>query len=319
MPKLSVFIAEPFPEAACAVIRDIAEVRLGVADRAYTEEELSREVRDVHGLVVTSRDCVTARVIEAAPRLRVITKSGARPVNVDVEAARQRGIAVTWTPGANAVSVAEHTLALMLAAMRRLPVLTARLRGGGWRDLSILGTELQGKTIGLIGLGSVGRQVVRKLRGFDVRILAHDPFIPSPKLAELGVTPTPLETLLREADVVSIHCELTNLTRHLIGAPELERMKPTAFLVNTARGAIVDEAALDAALSARRIAGAALDVFETEPASAANRLLALDNVVATPHTAAYTAEALARETTWALEDVRAILLGRPPIHWTPAD
>ncbi len=148
-------------------------------------------------------------------------------------------------------------------------------------------------------------------------MLAHDPFVPVSVLRELDVTPAPLERLLREADVLSIHCELTDATRHLIGARELGLMKPTALLINTARGAIVDEAALVTALRERRIAAAALDVFETEPASPSNPLLALDNVVATPHSAAYTREAIARETTWALEDVRAILLGQPPIHWKP--
>ncbi len=318
MARYKIFIPEPFPREACAVIGDVADVTMGVADRAYSEGELVERVKDIHGLIITSRDRITARVIEAGRLLRVITKSGARPVNVDVEAARRRGVAVTWTPGANSVSVAEHALAVMLALAKRLFTVSARLHRGGWRDLSILGTELTGKTVGLVGLGSVGLQLNRKLRGFDVRIMAHDPFVPAEAVERAGAVPAILAQVLQEADVVSIHCELTDATRHLIGESELRRMRPTALLINTARGAIVDEAALYRALQEGWIAGAGIDVFETEPALPSHPLLSLDNVVATPHSAAFTREAILRETTWAVEDARAILLGQPPLHWQPS-
>jgi D-3-phosphoglycerate dehydrogenase len=313
--RLKVLIPEPFPREACALIEDIADVVQGDAGRAYAEDELAREVKEIDGLIITSRDRITAQVIEAAPRLKVITKSGARPVNVDVEAAARRGVAVTWTPGANSVSVAEHTLALLLAVAKRVFLMSARLRSGGWRDFSTLGLELTGKTIGLIGFGSVGVAVHRLLGGFGMSVLVHDPFVSAAAVERAGAVVSELGPLLERCDVVSIHCELSDATRHMIGERELRRMRPTAILINTARGAIVDEAALHRALREGWIAGAGLDVFETEPASVSNPLLALPTVVATPHTAAFTREAIVRETTWAVEDARAILLGQPPVHW----
>jgi len=317
MTRYKVFIPEPFPPEACAIVEDVADVTVGVPDRAYSEAELIEHVKDIHGLIITSRERITARVIGAAPLLRVITKSGARAVNVDMEAARRQGVTVTWTPGANSPSVAEHALALMLTVAKRLFMVSARLRAGGWRDLSIVGTELGGKTMGLIGFGSVGRALHHKLRAFDARVLVYDPFVPAADVEQVGAIPAPLEQLLDEAEVVSIHCDLTEATRHLIGEKELRRMRPTAMLINTARGAIVDETALYRALHERWIAGAGIDVFETEPAPPSHPLLSLDNVVATPHSAAFTREALLRETSWAVEDVRAILLGQPPLHWQP--
>jgi phosphoglycerate dehydrogenase-like enzyme len=316
VPRFKVFIPEPFPPEAYAVIADVADVTVGAADRAYPEDELIGLVKDVDALVITSRDRITANVIDAAPVLKVITKSGARPVNVDVDAAQRRGIVVTWTPGANAVSVAEHALMLMLALSTRLFVYSRRLREGGWRDLSIVGFELTGKTVGLIGFGSVGRQLQRKLSGFDVRLLVHDPLVPAAAIRSAHATPASLDELLEQSDVVSIHSELTDATRGMIGERALRRMRPTALLINTARGPIVDEQALHRALTEGWIAGAGLDVFQTEPTPRSNPLLALENVVATPHSAAFARESMARETTWAVEDARAILLGQAPLHWT---
>ena len=165
----------------------------------------------------------------------------------------------------------------------------------------------------------VGSQVARKLASFEVSILGYDPFIPGGVILKRGATPTELEALLQQADFLSINCELTDATRHMISEPQLRLMKKSAFIINTARGAVVDEKALYKALREGWIAGAGLDVFEIEPPTPSNPLFSLENVVATPHSAAFTKESILRETTWAVEDVKAILTGESPIHWRPSE
>jgi phosphoglycerate dehydrogenase-like enzyme len=315
--RFRIFVPEPFPPAACEILADVADIVPGDAARGYGEDALVREVKDADALLITSRDRFTARVIDAAPRLRVIAKAGARPVNVDHDAARARGIAVTWTPGANSTSVAEHALLLILAVAKRLALMSARLRAGEWRDYGTFGLEVHGKTVGLIGFGSVGATLRGLLRGFDARVLVYDPLVPAAAITQAGAQPATLDEVLAASDVVSLHCELNDATRHLIDERALRRMQPGAMLINTARGAVVDEAALHRALTEGWIAGAGIDVYETEPLPAAHPLASLPNVVATPHTAAFTREAIHRETTWAAEDARALLLGKPPIHFRP--
>ena len=319
MPRHSaiVFAPEPIPPEAVARIRDTAEVRQGASGRGLSEDDLARAVGDVDALLITSREAVSAKVIAAAPRLKVITKAGARPDNVDFAAARERAIHVTWTPGANAVSVAEFTITLLLAVAKRLADLTARLRDGGWRDASLLGWELAGKTAGLIGLGHVGAAVAQRLRAFGMEVLAHDPQVGPAEFRAAGAAPATLDDLLARADMVSLHCALTRETRGLIDESALRRMKRTAILLNTARGALVDEAALQRALEQGWIGGAGLDVYTLEPPASPLFVAGLPNVIATPHVAAFTHESIARETIWAVEDIRALLRGEPPVHWKP--
>jgi D-3-phosphoglycerate dehydrogenase len=313
-----VFVPEPLPEAALAVLERVAEVRQGTPSRRYDEEELIAALADVDAVIITSRENVTRRVIEAAPQLRMITKSGAPPSNVDRTAARDRGILVTWTPAANAVSVAEFTLTLLLAAARRLIPYREQLLAGRWRTFDVLGSELDGKVLGLIGFGAVGIALAARARSFGLALLAYDPHVEASVIAGHGVEPAArLSEILARCDFVSLHCELTETTRHMIGAAELAAMKPGAVLINTARGAIVDEKALLEALRHGRPAAAALDVFEVEPPVDRSPLLALPNVLATPHVAAFTQEAIARESRWAAEDVAAVLSGGTPVHWRP--
>lgn len=313
-PQFNVFITEPKDHPSLDILRSVADVRLGRKGARYSEDELAELVRDCDALMITSRDRVTRKVIESAPRLRVISKYGARPENVDLEAAEQRGIRVLSTPLSNTESVAEHTILLMLSVLRQLCTISAHLRAGGWRDRIPLGVELAGKTVGLIGLGNVGGKVAEKLAGFGVKLLAHDPYADEERAVRLGVALTDVDTILAESDVVSLHAMVTAQSRHMIGESQLRRMRESAILINTARGSLIDESALVLALQERWIAGAGLDVFEDEPATPQNPLLNMENVIATPHAAAYTREAIDRELPWAAEDVKRVLMGEEPMH-----
>jgi D-3-phosphoglycerate dehydrogenase len=310
-----VAIPEPFPEAALEVLDERFEVRQGRAGPRIEEEELIDFVRGAHAVAVYSRDHVTRRVLEASPDLRVIAKGGSKPTsNVDFDAAGERGIRVIWTPGANAVSVAEMTIASILAMLRGFPALIRRLEHGGWRDFHLLGNELAGRTLGLVGFGAVGREVAKRYRAFGGRMLAFDPRMDAETAARLDVQPCAFEDLLRTADIVSLHCEMNAQTAGLIGRAALAAMKRDALLVNTARGGLVDEQALLDALERGALRGAVLDVFATEPPRHPHRLLSHPRVLATPHVAAFTHESIYRESAWALEDAGRLLTGRDPIH-----
>lgn len=255
-------------------------------------EELARRIAPYAGLVIRSASRVTAEVIAAAPRLRVIGRAGVGLDNVDVEAATRRGIVCMNTPGANTIAAAEHTLALLLALARQVPQAHAHLRGGKWERERFLGTEVYGKTLGIVGLGRIGSEVARRAQGFGMRVVAFDPYLEAEVARRLGVELVDLDALLAQADFISLHVPLTRETRGLLGAAELARVKPGVRIVNCARGGVVDEAALAAALQAGRVAGAALDVFEREPPWG-SPLLELDSVVVTPHLGASTEEAQA--------------------------
>ncbi|MDW8045619.1 MAG: hydroxyacid dehydrogenase, partial [Nitrososphaerota archaeon] len=250
----------------------------------------------------------------AADRLKIIVKYGSKPGidNVDLEAAIEKGIIVSYTPQANSDSVAEHTITLMLALLKKLNVMARRLKEGLWRDKNILGYELLGKSVGIIGLGAIGYRVAEKMKGFGVRLLAYDPYVPNERAKEVGVELVDLNTLLRESDIVTIHATLTKETTRLIGEKELRMMKKNAIIVNTARGAIIDEKSLIKALKEGWIAGAALDVFEEEPPKPNHPLLNMDNVIATPHSASCTYEAWRREGFMAAEEVLRVLRGEKP-------
>lgn len=313
--RFVVAIPEPFPDAALAVLDDRFEIRQGRPGPRFSEDELIEFIRGADALAVYSRDPVTRRVLEAAPDLRVIAKGGSRPSsNVDIDAAEQRGVRVIWTPGANAVSVAEMTLALILVMLRRFPSLTRRLDEGGWRDFDLLGTELAGRSLGLVGFGAVGREVAKRYRAFGGTMLAFDPRMDAQAAAELGVRPCTFEELLRSADIVSLHCEMNAATAGLIGRAALGAMKADALLVNTARGGLVDESALLEALDRGALRGAALDVFAVEPPPQPHPLLDHPRVIATPHVAAFTHESIYRESAWALEDAGRVLTGLAPAH-----
>ncbi|MEJ5359587.1 MAG: phosphoglycerate dehydrogenase [Desulfobacterales bacterium] len=252
-------------------------------------------------------------VLDRAGRLRAVAKLGAGLDTVDVAAATRRRIPVFHTPGANNQAVADHTFALILALARRILECDRGLRAQRWEHTRILGVEIWQKTLGLVGLGAIGRCVALRAKGFQMRVLAHDPYWPEAFAAEHGIERVPLEELLARADIVSLHVPLTPESRHLIDARALARMKPSAFLINCSRGGIVNEAHLVEALRTGKIAGAGLDVFEEEP-PVASPLLALDNVVLTPHTAAFTYEGMNNMSTGIVEQILAFARGERPRH-----
>jgi len=268
-------------------------------------------------LIVRGRSRVTAEVLAAGrPKLRVVGRAGVGVDNIDLEAARRLGVVVVHAPLAATISVAEHTLALMLALVRHVPAADAGLRRGEWGKAALEGRELFGKTLGLVGFGRVGRAVGQRAAALGMRLLAFDPLLPADAVRQAGAQPVDLDGLLAESDVVSVHVPLEASTRHLLGAAELGRMRPGAYLIHTSRGGIVDEEALLHSLEAGRLAGAALDVFETEPPGS-TRLIAHPAVVVTPHIAAQTAEAQARASADIAAEVLAALRG-DPLRWRVA-
>ena len=263
------------PEAQALLARG---ARVDVGDEHVTPEELRRRVADVD-VILSKTDPVPidSEVIDAAPRLRLIARHGSGYSNVDVDHATGRGIVVTNTPGVNAVTIAEYTVGLMIAAARRLVPAASACRAGAPDRLGFLGHELSGKTFGIVGVGRIGREVVRRVSALGMRVIAHHPRPSARGLADLPLALVDLDTLLEESDVVSLHVPLNEQTRNLIGARELASMKPTAILLNLSRGGVVDEGALYDALERGAIDAAATDVLAVEPVSAAEPLLRLDN------------------------------------------
>lgn len=267
-----------------------------------------RELAADAAAAIVSTDPFDAEVLAACPFLRVIARVGVGVDSIDLEAATANGVAVTVTPGANEVTVADHTVALMLAVLRRIPEHDRDIRDGGWkRTGEHTPWTLSGCTVGLVGYGRIGRLVAQRLSGFGVELLATDPVHPSGGLVE----PVELEELLRRADVVSVHTPLLPGTQGLIGAPELRRMRRDAILVNTSRGGIVDELALFEALRVGGLRGAGLDVFSSEPPSH-SRLLELPNVVLSPHNAGISDDSIEQMLRRATGSVLDVLSGRVP-------
>ena len=267
---------------------------------------LEAELAEADALVVRSATRVTAALLERAPRLRVIGRAGVGVDNIELDAATRRGILVMNTPGGNAVSVAEHTLALLLALARSVPQLNATIHAGRWEKSGAAGIELRGKTLGLLGLGRVGSEVARLGRALEMRVLAHDPYISENVARETGVELVSLSELLARSDFFSLHAALSPATERIINAATLAQMKRGARLINTARGELVDEAALAEALRSGHVAGAAVDVFATEPPRG-SPLLGLPNVIATPHIAGSTVEAQEEIGTLIAQQVRDFL------------
>lgn len=269
-----------------------------------TPEALGVDLQDADAIVVRSATKVTASLIAAAPRLRAIARAGTGVDNVDVPAASVRGIVVMNAPGASSVSVAELAVGLMLSLARHLSAADAAMKEGRWEKKKFLGTELRGKTLGLVGLGRIGQEVARRAAAFDMTIVAYDPFLAPAVAANLGVELVPLEALFAAADYVSLHMPSTPQTRGLVNAERLAHAKPGIRIVNTARGDLIDESALADAIEQGRVGGAALDVFVKEP-TVDQRLQKLAQVVATPHIAASTREGqelVGLETAAALRD-----------------
>jgi D-3-phosphoglycerate dehydrogenase len=313
---LKVFIPEVQEPGSPELLRGIAEVKVGVEGKSYSEDDLAREMSDIEVVVITSQHRITRRVIERAPKLRAIIKYGSKPGldNVDITAATERGIPVAYTPSGNSDSVAEFTVALTLALAKKLPIVVSRVKQNRWRDASCLGVELTNKTVGVVGLGVIGSKVAQMFSGLDVSVLASDPYVSDERALAVHARLVDLETLLIGSDIITLHAQLTDNTKHMIGKREIALMKRTSFLINTARGALIDEMALYQALQERRIAGAAIDAFETEPPSPDNPILQLDNVILTPHVASWTSDALRKEAFMAMDEVKRVVAGTKPLN-----
>jgi D-3-phosphoglycerate dehydrogenase len=306
-----VLVADPIAAEGVAVLRAATEV----AERhGLDAAQLATIVGGYDALIVRSETKVTAPIIAAGERLRVIARAGVGVDNIDVEAASRRGVVVVNSPTGNIAAAAEHTVALLMALARHIPAANAALRAGRWERARFVGTEICGKTLGIVGLGKVGAEVARRCGegGLGMRVLATDPYAAPETARKLNVELLPLEALLPQADFLTVHTALTAGTRGLIGAAELARMRPTARVLNCARGGVIDEAALLAALEAGSLAGAALDVFTSEPpapGSVARALIEHPLVVATPHLGASTEEAQIAVAVDVAEQVAEILRG----------
>jgi D-3-phosphoglycerate dehydrogenase len=310
MTKPVVLLYEPIHTKAVELLEQHAQVRMAAS---LEEEALLQLVTDVEGIVIRANGKVTRRLMEAAPRLKVVARHGTGVEAIDRQAAAELGIAVVNTPEANVESVAEQCVAMMINLAKRIVLADKVLRGGDWSArYRLTGVELFGKTLGVIGIGRIGYRVAEICRmGFNMPILYYDLIPNSTAESSLGAAQVELDELLARSDFISLHLPLVPATHGLIGSAALRKMKPGAYLINSSRGSVIDQNALIEALQQGWIAGAGLDVFDPEPLPADSPLLKLDNVVVTPHMAAHTDEALLR-MAFVVEDVIAVFEGRQP-------
>ncbi|MFB0559162.1 MAG: phosphoglycerate dehydrogenase [Dehalococcoidales bacterium] len=304
---MKVLITELISDEGIGILRDYAEVDIKTG---LAPEELISTISDYDALVVRSQTQVSAKVIKAGQKLQVIARAGVGVDNIDVDEASRRGIVVVNAPTGNTISAAEHTIALMLALARHVPQANAMLKSGVWRRSDFMGTEVRNKTLGIIGLGNVGSEVARRARGLEMNLIAYDPFISVDHAHSLQVKLVSLEQLLKEADFITLHLPLTPATKGLIGAKQLALVKPTARIINTARGGLIDEKALARAVKEGRLAGAAIDVFSKEPATE-SVLFETDNIIVTPHLGASTTEAQAMAARDVAKQVIDVFKGQP--------
>ncbi len=293
MSNVRVLVSDKLAEAGLQVLRDAPGVDLEFRP-GMSEDELCEIIGDYDGLIIRSATQVTPRVIERADRLRVVGRAGIGVDNVDIPAASRRGIVVMNTPTGNSVTTAEHALALLASLARKIPQAVTSMRGGKWEKSKFQGREIAFKTLGIIGLGNIGRIVADRAQGLKMKVIGVDPVMSSERAAELGIELVELDVLFKRADFLTIHAPLTPETKNMIDDAAFKKMKSSALLVNAARGGIVDEEALARAINAGEIAGAALDVFSKEPIDSDHPLLRLDNVLCTPHLGASTSEAQER-------------------------
>jgi len=284
---MNILVAEPLAQAGIELLRS----QPGWTVILSNPKEYSQHLAAADALLVRSAVQVTREVLGKAPGLRVIGRAGVGVDNVDLDAATEAGVLVMNTPGGNAISVAEHTLALMLAMARHIPQANASTRAGKWEKKRFLGNELRGKTLGIIGLGSIGREVLRRARAFEMKVLAHDPYVTSKLAQDLGVDLVDLDALYAASDYISLHVAATPETQGMLSRPAFARMKDGVRIVNCARGELVDECALAEAIASGKVADAALDVFACEPVPAGHPLFASESVLATPHIGGSTEEA----------------------------
>ncbi len=311
-----VLVTREIPERGLSKIREFFEVDLWTDEAPPPKDVILERIRDKDALVSLLTDPIDEEVFDAAPKLRIVSQYAVGYDNIKVEEATKRGIYVTNTPGVLTETVADFTFALMLAVARRVVEADRYVREGkwkvGWHPLMMVGTDVYGATLGIVGLGRIGSAVARRAKGFNMRVIYYDVVRREDLERELGIEYVSLDRLLEESDYVSLHTPLTPQTYHLIGEEQLKKMKRTAFLINTARGKVVDQKALYKALKEGWIAGAGLDVFEQEPISPDDPLLELDNVVLAPHAASASYETRSRMAEMVADNLIAFLKGEVP-------
>ncbi len=284
---MNILIAEPMAAAGI----ELFQAQPGWNIIVSNPKEYAAHLGEADALVVRSAVQVTPDVLKKSPKLRIIGRAGVGVDNVDLDAATAAGVLVMNTPGGNAVSVAEHTLALMLSMTRYIPQATLSTKAGKWEKKKFLGNELRGKTLGIVGLGSVGREVVKRARAFDMQVVAYDPYVTSQIAEDLGISLVSLADLYTQSDFITLHVGLTPATENMLSAAAFAQMKTGVRIVNCARGELINDADLKAAIESGKVAGAALDVFRVEPTTAEYPLFAVEQIVATPHIAGSTEEA----------------------------
>jgi D-3-phosphoglycerate dehydrogenase len=287
MANARVLVSDPLAEEGLAILKEACDVDVKTG---LKEDELCGIIGEYDALIVRSGTEVTAKVIAAGKRLKFIGRAGVGVDNVDMDAATKQGVIVANAPEGNTLAATEHTMAMMLSLARNIPQATASLKKKEWKRSKFMGVELNEKTLGIVGFGRIGREVAKRANAMDMKCVAYDPFISKERAAQLGVKVMTIEELFKVADVITVHTPLIKETKHVINAASIATMKDGVRIINCARGGIIDEKALYDALKCGKVAGAALDVFETEP-PLESPLLTLDNVIVTPHLGASTVEA----------------------------
>lgn len=314
--KPKVYVTREIPSPGIEILQKYCEVEVHKGKLPPSREELLRKVSDKDGLLCLLTDRIDGEVMDAGKNLVVISTYSVGYDHIDIEEASKRGIYVAHTPGVLTEAVADFTWALILAITRRVVEADKFIRSGKWnmpwQPELLVGMEVYGKTLGIVGFGRIGKAVAKRAKGFDMKILVYDIVVDEETAKSLGAEVVDLDTLLRESDIVSLHVPLTEGTRHMIGENELKKMKRTAFLINTARGPVVDEKALIRALREGWIQGAGIDVFEKEPTDIDNELLKLENVVVTPHIASASLEARRKMSELSATAIVKILKGEKP-------
>ncbi len=300
-----ILIADPISESGLSVFQN-QNGHFNVEERSKLSlEDLKKAVADVDAIVVRSETKISAEVLAAAKKVKIVGRAGVGVDNIDVTAASRQGVIVVNVPGGNTISAAEHTVAMLLALSRNIPQANASLKAGEWKRSQFTGTELQGKVLGLVGLGRIGREVAKRCQSFGMPVLGYDPYASEEYAKNFNIKLCTLEEIYAQADYITVHVPMNDSTKHMFNATTLQKLKPGVRLINCARGGIIDEAALADAIQSGHVKGAAIDVFEEEPPKKDNPLLALTNVIVTPHLGASTEEAqvkVAQELAETLRD-----------------
>lgn len=306
---MRILVSDPLSEEGLKILKEVREFQVDV-NTELKPDALKEVIKDYDALIVRSATKVTKEIIEAARKLKVVGRAGVGLDNVDLDAATQKGIIVMNTPAGNTISTCEHTMSMILALSRNIPQANASTKKGEWKRSKFMGIELYGKTLGIVGFGRIGSEVAKRAFSFGMKVLAFDPFLSKEVAENLGVEVVELKELFERSDFITVHTPLTDETKHMISSDEFSVMKKGVRIINCARGGIIDEGALIAAIKDGKVAAAALDVFEKEPLQPDSELLKLENVIATPHLGASTEEAQVNVAIEVAEIVRDALLER---------